>query len=113
MGFLEVVAGDYPAARSQFLRILQTKDQTQAATFTLSAIIGMATLQAHGGDAVTALGWVLAVLQHPALHWETQQRAETLRAELENQLTPTQIVAAQQQGVGQPFDAILATIIGQ
>lgn len=113
LGFLEMAAGDFPAARRQFLRILQTQDQTKEAVFVLLAVIGMAALLARAGDMVTALVWVLAVLHHTTLHWETQQRAEALRAELQAQLTPDQISQAQEEAVRQPFSAILSSIVGQ
>ncbi|HRQ40596.1 MAG TPA: BTAD domain-containing putative transcriptional regulator [Chloroflexota bacterium] len=113
LGFLEIATGDLLAARAQFLRILQTQDQTKLVVFMLSAVIGMAVLQARAGNPVTALVWTLSVLRHPALHWETQQRAESLHVELQAQLTPDQIAHAQQEASGRSFDAILASVLGQ
>lgn len=113
LGFLEIAAGDLPAARAQFLTVLPARDRTKEAVFMLSAVLGMAVLQARAGDVVTALVWVLAVLHHTTLHWETQQRAEALRAELQAQLTPEQIGQAQQEAVAQTFDAILSGMVGQ
>ncbi len=112
LGFLEIAAGDLAAARSQFLKILQAQEQTKEIVFVLAAVIGMAALQAQAGDIESALVWTLAVLHHTALHWETRQRAEALRAELQAQLTAEQISRAQREAGAQSFDTILTHILG-
>ncbi|MBX3057295.1 MAG: hypothetical protein KF770_12565 [Anaerolineae bacterium] len=112
LGFLEIAAGDFPAARFRFQAILQMENQNQETLFLLPAIVGMAALQAREGNTVTALRWVFTVLEHPALHIEAKQRAETLCAELQERLTPDQITRAQQEALEQSLDAIVASIVG-
>ncbi|MBK8901299.1 MAG: hypothetical protein IPM53_08955 [Anaerolineaceae bacterium] len=112
LGFLELAAGDYAAARAQFLTILQLDPGMQEIMFVLAAVVGMAAWQAQTGDLVTALGWTLAVLQQPALHWETKQRAEALRANLEQQLSPNQNALAQ-EAASQPFTAVLTDVLSR
>lgn len=111
-GFLEIEAGDFAAAQSLFLTFLQTKQRAHAVRYILAAVLGTAVVRAHDGDPFTALVWALAVLQHPGLDWEARRRAETLVAALHAQLTPAQITQAQQEADGQPFSAILASIVG-
>lgn len=111
LGFLMLESSDLQAARTQFLTILQMQDSTETIIFMLSAVIGMATLQARTGEPVTALSWVYAVLQQPSLHWETQQRAKSLRGDLESQLTPAETDLAAQQAATQPFAAILTAVL--
>ncbi|MBL1128163.1 MAG: hypothetical protein D8M54_06560 [Chloroflexi bacterium] len=113
MGFLEIDAENFEAARSHFLTFLRARQRVHAVRYILAAVLGTAVVCAHFGDPFTALVWALSVLQHPGLDWEARQRAETLCAGLQAQLTPDQISQAQQEAVGQPFNAILSGIVGQ
>ncbi len=113
MGFLEIDAENFEAARSHFLTFLRARQRVHAVRYILAAVLGTAVVRAHFGDPFTALVWALSVLQHPGLDWEARQRAETLCAGLQAQLTPDQISQAQQEAVGQPFNAILSGIVGQ
>jgi DNA-binding SARP family transcriptional activator/predicted ATPase len=112
-GFLEIDAGNLEAARSHFLTFLRARQRVHAVRYILAAVLGTAVVRAHFGDPFAALAWTLSVLQHPGLDWEASRRAETLRTELQAQLTPDQISQAQQVAGEQPFDAILSTIVGQ
>ena len=108
LGYLEIACGNYQTAHTHFLTFLRAKERVHSIRYVLAAVVGTAVLQAHAGDAFTALVWTLSVLQHPGVDWETRQRAEALRPELEESLAPQQITAAQQQAANQPFAVILA-----
>lgn len=113
LGFLELELGNFAEAKAYFLTTLQA-EREQAPKYIFSAVVGLATLYLlDEGDPAVALVWVLSVLAHPTIDWEARQRAETLCAELQAQLTPDQITQAQQEAVGRSFDAILSSILGQ
>jgi predicted ATPase len=67
----------------------------------LEALVGIASLRAKRGETQSAFELLLIVLNHPACDEETKNRADHLRAELEAQLTSTQI------------EAILAYVVGK
>ena len=111
MGFLEIDAGNFQAAQFHFLTFLQGKQRIHAIRYILAAVVGTAVVRAHAGDAFSALVWSISVLQHQGVDWEAKQRAQTLRAQLEPQLTPDQINAAQQIALQKPFESVLADIL--
>jgi predicted ATPase len=113
VGFLEIAAGNFEAAESHFLMFLRARRRDHAVRYILTAVLGTAVVRAHFGDPFTALVWASSVLRHPGLDWESRRRAETLCAELHVQLTVAQITQAQQEAAGQPFDAILSSIVGR
>ena len=57
----------------------------------LYALIGLASLLAKRGDMEYALEMTWMISNHPASSHDTRNRAVHLRAELEAQLTPSQI----------------------
>lgn len=113
LGFLEIDTGDFEMAQSHFLTFLRARQRHHAVRYILAAVLGTAVVRAQFGDPFTALVWTLSVLQHPGLDWESGRRGETLRAELQAQLTAEQIALAQQEAAGQSFDATVSSIVGQ
>jgi predicted ATPase len=78
----------------------------------LEALAEFASLQAKQGNMEHALELLLIVLNHPASLQETKNRADRLRAELEEQLTPQQIEIAQTRAQTQNFDQVVARFWG-
>ena len=108
LGFLEMAAGNLEAAQTCFASFLRIKQRTHSMRYVLSALMGMATLRARSGDALTALVWATAVLRHPGLDWEARRQAEALRAELEPVLSATAVARAEKEAAEKPFADILA-----
>lgn len=77
----------------------------------LEALAGFATLQVKQGNRKHALQLLLLVLNHPASSQETKNRASGLRAELEAQLTPTQIEAIKAHAGEKTFDAVVEDLL--
>ncbi|MBE2224117.1 MAG: hypothetical protein IAF02_21435 [Anaerolineae bacterium] len=113
MGFLEIVAENWGAAQTHFSAFLQVKQRTHSIRYRLAAVVGTAVVQSKVGDKRLALSWIYTVLQHPALDWESKQRADTLRTQLEDDLAADQLAWAQQRAVDHPFDAVLADLTKQ
>jgi tetratricopeptide (TPR) repeat protein len=77
----------------------------------LEALAGLASLQAEEGDMKYALELLLMVLNHPASFQETKNRASDLQADLEAQLTPTQIEAIQTHAAEKTFEAVVEDLL--
>jgi predicted ATPase/transcriptional regulator with XRE-family HTH domain len=78
----------------------------------LEALAGLAILQAKRGNNMEyALELLLIVLNHPASFQKTKNRASDLRAELEAQLTPTQIEVIQAQARERTFEAVVEDLL--
>ncbi len=108
LGQLELVVGNCEAAKKLLQSLLQADHHEFGKKYALSALISLATIRANEGDPATALCWIVNILNHPALDWETQQQAQTLKAELETHLTPSQITAVYAQAKQTDFIAIVA-----
>ncbi len=108
LGHLELTVGNCEIAKALFQTFLQEEQQEFGKKQTLSALIGLATIRAHEGDLSTALSWIIAILNHPALDWETQKQAQMVQQELEAHLRPQQITAVYAQAQQVDFNCIVA-----
>jgi predicted ATPase/transcriptional regulator with XRE-family HTH domain len=77
----------------------------------LEALVGIASLQAKRGETQSAFELLLIALNHPACDQETKNRADRLRAELETQLTPTQIEAIRVRAGEKSFEAVVQDLL--
>jgi len=77
----------------------------------LESLVGIASLRAKGGETQSALELLLIVLTHPACHHEIKNRASTLQAELESQLTPTGIEAIKAHAGEQTFEKVVEDLL--
>ncbi|MCW5853474.1 MAG: hypothetical protein KIT87_25630, partial [Anaerolineae bacterium] len=59
-----------------------------------------------------ALELSLQVLQHPSVSQPTKGRFERLRSELEGQLLPSQIEAAQKRALGKSLEDVVEEALG-
>ena len=73
----------------------------------LDALVAMASLWAKRGEMQSGLELLLIVLKYPACDEETKKRASALQAELEAQLAPTQIAAAQDYTREKTIEAVV------
>jgi tetratricopeptide (TPR) repeat protein len=77
----------------------------------LEALVGIASLRAKRGETQSAFELLLIALNHPACDQETKNRADRLRAELETQLTPTQIEAIRVRAGEKSFEAVVQDLL--
>jgi tetratricopeptide (TPR) repeat protein len=87
--------GDEAEAERAWRESLRIANETRGAWVALEALVGIASVQAKRGECKQALELLLIVLNHPASIQETKDRAARLHAELEAQLTSSQIEAVQ------------------
>jgi predicted ATPase/DNA-binding XRE family transcriptional regulator len=85
--------------------------ETQGTFVALEALVGIAMLKAKQGNIEQALELTWIALNHPATLQETKKRADRLRAELEAQLTATQIETIQAHVRVKTFEAALEELI--
>jgi predicted ATPase/class 3 adenylate cyclase len=101
----------YSEAHTYFREALATAMQAKAVPKALDALGGIAAVRAKQGAAEPALELAACILNHPARSKETHDRAAQLHAELEAQLTPQQVEAAQTRARAKPFEAVVAEIL--
>jgi predicted ATPase/transcriptional regulator with XRE-family HTH domain len=77
----------------------------------LEALVGIASLRAKRGETQSAFEFLLIVLNHPACDQETKNRADRIRAELEAQLTLTQIEAIRVRTGEKSFEAVVQDLL--
>jgi predicted ATPase/transcriptional regulator with XRE-family HTH domain len=101
-----LAAGDVPEARRIFLDALRMAVEAQAMPLALDALLGLAYLQAQAGEAEQSLEMLICVSHHTASTQEAKDRAEHLRVQLENQLTPQQVERACASAQDGPFEEV-------
>jgi predicted ATPase/transcriptional regulator with XRE-family HTH domain len=84
----------HPEAVSLFLQAFQVAYQSQHIPAALYSLMGIGVVDAKTGAAARALQLAAYTGGHAASNYRTKRRAETLRAEMETQLTAEQIEAA-------------------
>ena len=105
-GYFVLEAGEERQARESFGQAVKIAFENQSPPNVLGALAGLAALDVKDGRHEQALEMTLFVLTHPASTQETRSRAEKLRAELEAQLTPEQIKAAQSRARSMTLDSL-------
>jgi tetratricopeptide (TPR) repeat protein len=111
LGEAAAAADDPSEARRIYLDALQLAMEVHVISLALDALTGLAHLQAGAGQAEGALELLLCVLSHPSSTQETKDRAGQLRAQLETQLTPGQVAAAQERARAVTFDALVTELL--
>ena len=91
-------------AERQWLDGIRVAREAQALPAILANRIRLARLRAEQGDPLTAYEWAIWVSGHPSAWKDTKERAETLRAELEPQLTQEQIDMARSDVTSMALD---------
>ncbi|HLO13624.1 MAG TPA: tetratricopeptide repeat protein, partial [Anaerolineales bacterium] len=110
-GYNSLARGDDIDAQNSFIAVLRLVREGGFIPFALDALVGLANLQAKQGDMEHALELLLIVLKHPASWQETKDHADHLRAELETQLTPTQIEVIQAHMREKTFEAVVEDLL--
>lgn len=112
-GYNSLGRGDDADAQNSFVAALRLTREGGFVPFALDALVGLATLQAKQGNMERALELLLIALNHPANPRETQDRAERLRIEIEERLTPQQIELARTRARAHTLDQVVAQVLEQ
>jgi tetratricopeptide (TPR) repeat protein len=111
LGEATTAGGDLSEARRIYLDALRQAIAAGATSLALDVLVGLADLQARAGEAEGALALLLCILSHSASTREAKDRAGQLRAQLESQLTPGQVAAAQERARAVTFDALVTELL--
>jgi len=103
--------GNEAEAERGWYRALRITTETKSTFIALEALVGIARLSAKQGKIERALELLLIVLNHPASLQETKTRADSLRTELEAQLTPRQVEAVQARTGEKKFEAVVEDLL--
>lgn len=104
-------ARDTSEARHIFLDAIRLATEVRAVPLVLDALVGLAHLKAQAGNAEQALELSLCVLSHTASTHQAKDCAGRLRAEVEAQLSPQQVTAAQGRQQAKTFEAIVKEVL--
>jgi tetratricopeptide (TPR) repeat protein len=123
LGYVTCALEEYQEAKQHFLAALQLAVEIQLIFVALDALVGLATLlvrQPEGGikpalsgskeQAVELLAFVLG---HPATIQDTKDKAQHLLAEMEAELPPSVIAAAQKRGQVRELEEMAAEILAK
>lgn len=108
LGLLAFQLNDFVAAQAHFHEALQISSEMQTLPELLDALIGLALLMNKEGHGARAVELVAFALHHPSCEQETKDRAQALLAELQAQLSPAVVEAAQAKGRARDTDDIVA-----
>jgi len=106
-GYNSLALDDIPEAQKSFTEALRLARQCDYISYTLEALAGFASLYTKQGNKEQALELLLVVLNHPAILSSTKDRAAHLRAELEAQLTLSQVKSIQTQAGEKTFESVV------
>jgi predicted ATPase/transcriptional regulator with XRE-family HTH domain len=111
LGDAAQMEGNFPEARKYYQDALQSSIDEQVIPIALDALLGLGELQAQTGEPEKAHLLCTYILNHPSGEYDTKSRAERLRAALEPQLSPTQIMVSRSQAKGVGMDAIVKELL--
>jgi predicted ATPase/DNA-binding XRE family transcriptional regulator len=111
LGAATLAIGDYAVSRAAYSEALTMAHERQALPEVLESMTGMASWLAKHGMLEQALVSAFFVLNHPAATEQTKEAARQMRAELEAQLTPTQIEVIQAQAREKTFEAFVEDLL--
>jgi tetratricopeptide (TPR) repeat protein len=111
LGFSKFALREVNEAQDCFLRSLRLALEAKLVPCILDSLAGNAWIYAGQGKEEVALEMAIVVEKHPAVTQETKDRAIQLRAELETQLTPTQLKTIQAHIGEKTFDAIVGDLL--
>jgi predicted ATPase/transcriptional regulator with XRE-family HTH domain len=110
-GYFALLRGEEALARADFRQAIQIALAADVKPNVLDGLAGLALLSAQKGHYERALELATHVRQHPASPQEAKDRAEKLRAEVEDQLTPQQLESVQTRIQARSFEAVVQEIL--
>jgi predicted ATPase/DNA-binding SARP family transcriptional activator len=103
--------GDLRKARECFLQALETAVTVRAAPVAVLTLVGTARLLAAEGEQEEAAELLALVLHHSASWQWAKDRAAPLAAELEAELSPDTLAAAQERGRARDLETTVAELL--
>jgi predicted ATPase len=103
--------GDLGGAKRYFRQALETAMTERATPFVLATFDGIAMLLAAEGERERALELSSLILHHPAIWQAIKDSAASLVAELEAELPPDVVAAAQERGRARDLEATVAELL--
>jgi tetratricopeptide (TPR) repeat protein len=100
-----------PEAGQVFWQALQIAWDSRVPPIALYALVGIATLYTKEGARELALELAMHSQGHASSSWQTRERAEQLRANLETQLTPRQLETVKARVQGKTFEALVQRML--
>ena len=113
MGQSIFALGNDEESEQVWCEAIRVATETKGTLVALDALVGVASLKAKRGSLVAALEVLRIVLDHPATIQETKVRATKLATELELQLTPGEIEAADAFAGNSTFESVVEAILKQ
>jgi tetratricopeptide (TPR) repeat protein len=111
LGFSKFALREVTEAQDCFLRALRLALEAKLIPCILDSLAGIGWIYAGQGKEEAALELAVEVEKHPAVTQETKDRVIQLRAELEAQLTPTQIETIQAHAGEKTFEAVVEDLL--
>ncbi|MFT3894418.1 MAG: tetratricopeptide repeat protein [Anaerolineales bacterium] len=107
LGFILIARNDEESAQRSLLQSLRIASQCQAEPAALSALTGIATLQAKRGKIRSALELALHIRQHRATPWQFKEQAEQLWSQMEVQCTPQELESIRMHIPNKALDVLI------
>ncbi|MCQ3937540.1 MAG: hypothetical protein DPW18_10905 [Chloroflexi bacterium] len=111
LGGVFLKTGDRAGARKHFREALSIASSMQTMPVLFESLVGEAEIRIAEGALESALEILTAIGQHPASSFATKTHAETLRSELEPQLSAPRIEAVKNQAAGKPTEMLVHEIL--
>jgi len=96
LGKAQLALGDHCKADEYFHAAFKASVDTGGIPFSLSVLVGMASLFIAEGNPQRALEYLALTVSHPSSDQDTRDQAEELLAELEKEIPPTVIARARE-----------------
>lgn len=110
-GYFALAVDDEVLASYSFREAAEVALVATASPNVLNALSGLVILAARQGNSETALHWAIHILPNPAITQEARAQLEQLCANLETQLTPRQLAAAQMQATPKSLEILAREVL--
>jgi hypothetical protein len=98
-------------ARKNLLKALRISFEANSIPIAMDSLLGLAQLYLQDGEPERVLELSYYIRNHPSSTQATKDRASALWAELETQLTPTQIEATQAQAAEKTLELVVRNLL--
>ena len=103
--------GNLTRAEEIYRKAIRIASEVKGIPLILESILGVAQVRAKQGNPEEAYKMLLAVLNHPATHQETRDRAQELQGIVTSSLEPQQVASIQSHVENRSFQSIVDDIL--
>ena len=100
-----------PQAANFYHQVLEMTAGQGMNPIALDAVRGVAGLAAATGNVAQAAEWLALAASHPNGEWETKQKAQKARAELEGEMSAEEFSAAQARGQSAELETVIPVVL--